>query len=174
MSFWAVVQTIAQREQAVADRLDQIGYSVLAPKAKMRINGRLEIRALFPGYLFAHVVDGQWYEIRWCIGVMRLVMAGDQPAHLPDWEVDKIQRETKNGLVRLPKHPPVPPKTKIQVGSEIKILTGNFRGCHALYQGSTPRECEIVLLDLLGRKCTVELTPDDRIEQLDDSSRMVV
>lgn len=171
---WLAVQTVATHENAVGERIKELGYDVLAPKARMRVNGVMAVRALFPGYLFAET-DGQWYGIRWCIGVIRVVMAGEQPARVPDHEIDKILRETgRNGLVRLPKKPRVPPRTAIAVGDEVKIITGQFRGLHALYQGSTPKECQMVLLELLGRACPVELAPDDRCEVVPEAERKVL
>lgn len=174
MSYWAVAQTVAQREDAVAERIDRLGFDTLAPKAKMRINGRMDVRAVFPGYVFVEI-DQQWYEVRWCIGVIRLIMNGERPAQLPDWEIKKIRDATgKNGLVKLPKAKPVAPKTKISVGAEVRIITGQFRGLHALYEGSTPKECELVLLDLLGRKVPVELATDDRLELVPDDDRKII
>jgi transcriptional antiterminator RfaH len=165
---------MAQRESAVAGRVEDLGFEVFAPKAKMNVNGSLTVRALFPGYFFT-MIELQFYEIKWCIGVIRLIMNGDQPARVPDFEIDKIQRATgDNGLVRLPKKPRVPPRTKITVGDEVRIITGHFRGLHALYQGSTPEECERVLLDLFGRQTPVELAPDDRVHAVPDEDRKIL
>jgi transcription antitermination factor NusG len=163
MSFWAVVQTISGHEDMVAERIERIGYPTLAPRARFRINGKMRLGAVFPGYLFAEVID-RWYDIRWCVGVLRIVMSGERPAHLPAVEVDKIKREMGHtGLIKLPKAPPSFDKDKPLIGSEVKILTGSFRGLFAIYQGMSPRARELVLLDLLGRKVPVELNEDDRI-----------
>ena len=166
MSFWAAAQTIAQREEPVAERLKRIGYHVLAPKGRFRIDGRMRIMAVFPGYCFLHVIQS-WYDARWTQGVLRLVMAGDQPAKLPDWEIEKILRQTQpNGLVRIPKKQPIPPRTRITEGTTVRILTGSFRGIHAIYEGMDEQQRQRVLLDLLGRQCRVELAPDDRIAEV--------
>ena len=166
MSFWAAAQTIAQREQPVADRLKRIGYCVVAPHGRFKIDGRLRITAVFPGYVFLKVVSA-WYDARWTLGVLRLVMAGDQPARVPDWEIEKIIQQTgSNGLVRIPKQPPIPPRTLIREGSTVRILTGSFRGIHAIYQGMSANDRQRVLLDLLGRKVPVELAPDDHVAEV--------
>jgi transcription antitermination factor NusG len=160
MSFWAVVQTISGQEDAVAERIDRLGIRTLTPRARFRQNGKIRVAAIFPGYLFANIIAG-WYEIRWCVGVMRLIMSGEEPAHLPDTEVEKFEREMgRNGLIKLPKAAPV---TLLMEGMTVKILTGSFQGLTAIYQGMSPRARELVLLDLLGRKVPIELAPDDRI-----------
>jgi transcription antitermination factor NusG len=163
--YWAVAQTIAEREDAVAERLDRAGFETLAPKARFRVAGQMRVMALFPGYVFLRVID-HWYDARWTIGVTRLIMAGEHPAHLPPYEIEKIQNDTqRNGLVRLPKLPRVPPRTLITEGSTVRILTGSFIGLHAIFQGTSARERIIVLLDLLGqRRFRVELNAEDRIE----------
>ena len=69
----------------------------------------------------------------------------------------------RNGLIKLPKAETSP---SLVEGTEVKILTGNFQGLCAISQGTSPRQREIVLLDLLGRKVLVELRKDDRIVPL--------
>lgn len=163
MSFWAVVQTISGQEDAVAERIERVGFKTLTPRARFRINGRMRIAAVFPGYLFTEV-EHRWYDIRWCVGVMRLIMNGEKPAHLPNEVVDRIVREMgNNGLIKLPKayEPP-----SLVAGSTVKILTGNFQGLLAIYQGMNAHDRVMVLLDLLGRKVPVELHDDDRIMPL--------
>jgi transcription antitermination factor NusG len=163
MTFWAVVQTISGHEEMVAERIERVGFKTLTPRARFRINDKLRIAAVFPGYCFAKV-EHRWYDIRWCVGVLRLIMSGEQPAHLPDTEVDKIMREMdRNGLIKLPKAKTLP---SLVVGANVKILTGNFQGFAAIYQGTSPREREVVLLELLGRKVPIELHADDRIVPL--------
>ena len=167
MSFWAVARTPSNRELFASAKLASAGYETLAPQAKLAEGGRDRVCALFPGYLFVRIVDG-WHDARWCPGVLGLIMAGEQPAKCPDFEVMKIfeATNTKTGLVRLPKNPSIPPRTWIAYGATVKILTGSFRGLHAIYQGTSPRERELVLLDLLGRQVRTELAVGDLIESL--------
>ena len=153
-AYWAVAQTIATREDTVAERLGRAGFKTLAPKSRFRVAGR-EFR----------IADGCWYDARWCMGVLRLVMAGDRPAQVPDWEIRKIVEATgKNGLVRIPKEPRTPPRTLISKGAAVRILTGSFRGLHAVYAGMTIHDRHQVLLDLLGRQVKTELAPEDVVE----------
>ena len=160
MSFWAVVQTISGQENIVADRLERIGFRTLTPRARFSVNGKMRVAAVFPGYFFSEI-ETRWYDIRWCAGVLRLIMSGEQPAKLPDTDIEKIMRETgHNGLLKLPKTQQI---ATISEGDAVKILTGSFQGLSALYVGMSPRDRELVLLDLLGRKVQVELHKDDRI-----------
>ena len=92
MSYWAVAQTIADRELLAGHKLARNGYEILAPRAKLAIDGKTKIAALFPGYLFVRIVNDQWSAARWCQGVLNLIMAGDKPAHCPTNEIEKIMR----------------------------------------------------------------------------------
>jgi transcriptional antiterminator RfaH len=167
MSFWAVARTPSNRELYAAMKLARAGYETLAPQAKFVDRGRDRVCALFPGYVFVHVIDS-WHDARWCPGVLGLIMRGEQPAKCPDFEIMKIfeATNTKTGLVRLPKNPQIPPRTWIAEGSTVRILTGSFRGLHAIYQGTSARERELVLLELLGRQVRTELAVGDLIESL--------
>jgi transcriptional antiterminator RfaH len=163
MSFWTAVQTISGQEDLVASRVTRSGIRTLAPRARFEIDGEMRIAAVFPGYFFAEI-ESQWYDVKWCAGVLRIIMSGEHPARLPDAEIEKIMRDIgDNGLLKLPK---TPAPVALTQGDSVKILTGNFRGLSAIYQGMSARQREIVLLDLLGRKVPVELHADDRIVAL--------
>ena len=161
MNYWAVAQTIADRELLAGHQLARNGYEILAPRAKLAIDGKTKIAALFPGYLFVRIVNEQWTKARWCQGVLNLIMAGDHPARCPTNEIEKIMRARgKDGLVRLPRKA----ADGIAPGATVRILTGSFCGLNAIYRGMSARERTMVLLNLLGRQVPVELARDDRIE----------
>jgi transcription antitermination factor NusG len=167
MTYWAVARTPSNRELYAATKLTLAGYETLAPRAKLIEDGRSRIAALFPGYVFVKIFD-RWHDARWCPGVISLIMAGESPARCPDFEIMKIVEaiHPKTGLVRLLKNPPTPPRTQIAEGSTVRILTGSFRGLNAIYQGSSAKQRELVLLDLLGRKVRAELASSDKLEVL--------
>jgi transcription antitermination factor NusG len=156
---WIVVQTISRREELVARRLERIGFATLTPKAKFRINGRSRIEALWPGYLLAAICE-QWYAVRWCEGVSRVVMAGEQPARMPDTTIEKLQREMdKAGLVRLPK---APSPNEFHPGDRVRVNgAGPFRGLPGIYLDTAPHERIVILLTLLGAQRRLELPRAD-------------
>jgi transcriptional antiterminator RfaH len=91
-------------------------------------------------------------------------MAGDHPACCPDAEIEKIKGATmRNGLVRLPK----PPKPRaFKPGQSVRISSGSFCGFNAIYQGMSPRDREIVLLEMFGRETRIELGAGDLVESV--------
>jgi transcriptional antiterminator RfaH len=157
---WIVVQTIANREEAVARRLARIGFVTLTPKARFRLNGRSRIAALFPGYFFTQIAE-QWYAARWCEGVTRLIMNGEQPAHMPDPVIEKLKREMdKAGLVKLPKAPAA--SDEFRPGDRVRVNgAGPFRGLPGIYLDTAPHERIVILLTLLGAQRRVALARTD-------------
>jgi transcriptional antiterminator RfaH len=163
MSFWAVAQTVTNRESFVAERIEESGFEIFMPKTRMRINGDMRVIALFPGYLFVRIID-RWRAAAKTMGVLGLIMSGEQPACCPDEEVDKIKSQIYGGLVRLPK--PEPKCEPFAIGQPVRIVSGSFRGFEAIYDGMGAHERECVLLEILGRMSRVELAVGDMLVDL--------
>lgn len=172
MSFWAVAQTVTNRESFVAERIEESGFEIFMPKTRMRINGDMRVIALFPGYLFVRIID-RWRAAAKTMGVLGLIMSGESPACCPDEEIEKIKMQMRGGLVRLPK--PEPAKCAFEIGQTVRIISGSLRGFEAIYDGMGAHERECVLLEILGRMTRVELAPGDLIAapELASSAQMV-
>lgn len=150
MSWW-VVQTEAQREHLVRLLLMRHGFTTYAPRIKHR--GR--IAWLFPTYLFV-AARAQFYSVLWLPGVIRLLMAGDRPAKLPEDIVTHIRKREHNGFVKLPNV-----SHHLKKGQKVRIIRGSFEGQVGLYEGMSGKDRERVLLELLGQVVPVELPGKD-------------
>jgi transcription antitermination factor NusG len=155
MSYWAVAQVESQCEHTVRLLLMRARYETYMP----RIKTRSRIAPLFPGYLFVRIVD-RWYPVIWTVGVVRVLMCGDHPAALAEDIVTSIRKRERAGFVMLPT-----PSKRLKKGQNVRISNGSFHGHIGLYDGMSSHECVRVLLDLLGRKVSVEL-PDRDLEPL--------
>jgi transcriptional antiterminator RfaH len=149
-AYWAVVQIESQCEHVVRLLLMRAGFTTYLPRIKHR--GR--IQPLFPGYMFVRLTD-QWYSVVWTIGVIRLLMSGDQPAKLGEKIVEGIRKREVGGFVRLPSPP------RMRKGQTVRIIRGYFEGQIAIYEGMTSKDRERVLLNLLGQSVPVELPSSD-------------
>jgi transcriptional antiterminator RfaH len=144
------------RERIATENLERDGFTVYAPRIKQVLErGRLRILPLFPGYIFVRIGEF-WSPIVNAIGVVRLLRQGEQPAKLEDEFVNALQQRERDGFVRLPKAPP-----RIAKGDTVRVLRGMFAGHLAVYDGMSPKERELVLLEFLGRKVRLELAPAD-------------
>ncbi len=128
MAFWSVASTLSKREAFAAERLEDAGFEIFAPKTKTK--GRIE--PLFPGYLFVRIAD-RWRAVDRTLGVLGLIKFGNAPAKCPDAEVASLRAQIDaQGLVRLPPRPPKPPRRTIPAGAKVKIAAGPFQGVAAL------------------------------------------
>jgi transcription antitermination factor NusG len=152
MSYWAVVQVESQCEHVVRLLLMRARYETYMPRI---LRARNRIAPLFPGYLFVRIVD-RWYPVIWTIGVVRLLMSGDQPARLPEKAMTEIRKREIGGFVKLPS-----PTNRLRKGQHVRITRGSFEGQTALCQGMSGKERVWVLLNLLGQKVPVELPSRD-------------
>jgi transcriptional antiterminator RfaH len=144
--YWAIAVALSQREDLVKHHLTQEGFEVYVPK----IRAAKRAAPLFPGYLMVRV-ELRWYPIRWCPGVLKLLMAGDIPAKLADAVVDEIKGREVKGFVKLP------PPPSLQEGQPVRVLSGTFAGHTAIYAGMSGTQRERVLLDLLGQSVAVTM-----------------
>jgi len=97
MAYWAVAQTVANRESFAAAHIKRGGFELFAPKIKLRIEKRWQVVPLFPGYLFVSIID-RWRIIERTPGVLRLIKFGDAPAKCPDGEIAKTSPAAVCGI----------------------------------------------------------------------------
>jgi transcription antitermination factor NusG len=153
---WWVCQCQTQREHLVRLLLMRHGYETYAPRIKVR--GRISF--LFPAYLFIRA-EQRFYTVLWTPGVVRLLMTGDRPSCLVEDIVNNIRKQEKGGFVK-------PPSTAkiLEKGQNIRVTSGSFLGHIGIYDGMNSKDRVRVLLDLLGRKVSVEIGQKD-IQPLD-------
>jgi transcriptional antiterminator RfaH len=160
MTYWCCAQLDQRRERLALSCLDLAGFSTYVP----RIRGpRRTIAALFPSYAFI-LIEMQWHAARWTPGVWKLIMAGDEPARVPDRIVDELRsREGRDGLIRLlPKPAPrLNGGAQFQPGDQVRVINGPLTGLSALVQGMRGRQRVEVLLTMLGSLQRAELATAD-------------
>jgi transcriptional antiterminator RfaH len=166
MAYWCCARTELRGGDKARHFLRLNGYGSYVPlvrSPRIRRGRRIEkIEPLFPSYIFVAIQDGRWWNARWCVGVLAMIMSGDQPAHVPDRVLDEIRRREVRGAVELPKAP------GMKVGARVRVSGGPFQGQLGLYAGMKPHERVEVLLALLGGQQRVTL-PRSSIELAPDS-----
>jgi transcription antitermination factor NusG len=162
MSYWAIAQVQPQRLAITGTLLDRAGYEIYAPRVRTRRQaaapGGLS-SLLFPGYVFVHITDGRFYAVRYTPGVVRLLMAGECPARMPEREIEDLRRREVKGYIWLP--PRVP-----RIGAKVRIISGPFAGHLALFEGMAGADRLRVLFDFLGGVVRIEL-PGHAVEPQD-------
>jgi transcriptional antiterminator RfaH len=131
------------------------GYEIYQPLLREQRRSRagrkiIVTPPLFPGYLFLWVVRG-WWDARWSPGVVRLIMDGLQPAHVPDAVINEIRSPERGGFVELPKLHGFKP------GMRVRVISGPLSEQIGMLAALRPHERVLVLLQLLGGQQRVEL-----------------
>lgn len=161
MAYWSVAQTQPFSERKATRFLEGQKFVCYLPKI-LQTNyamKRTRVAALFPRYVFVQI-ENAWHAINGTPGVASvLIDGGSKPVCVADRVIADLQsRENKDGFIVLPK------KEKFKKGQKIKIVSGQFAGQLALYDGMSTHARERVLLQLLGRHVPVLLNIDSRIE----------
>jgi transcriptional antiterminator RfaH len=152
--YWCCAQVEPRRERLASYCLGLAGYELYQPllREHRRSHGRkiTVTPALFPGYLFVWVVSG-WWDARWSPGVVRLIMDGLQPAHVPDQVIAEIRSRERGGFVELPK------LHGLNLGMRVLVVSGPLSEQIGMLAALRPNERVLVLLQLLGSQQRVEL-----------------
>jgi transcriptional antiterminator RfaH len=94
----------------------------------------------------------RWPAIRSTFGIDHLVGSQAGPASVDDDVIERLkQREDETGFIRLDATPRFAP------GDKVRLISGAFSVCAALFDGMTDRDRVAVLLDFLGRKVRVTI-----------------
>jgi transcriptional antiterminator RfaH len=155
MSYWAVAQIAAQRSKLATELLKIGGYEIYAPQIQLGRNKRKRTVLLFPSYIFVRIVE-QFYAAKNTPGVIRLLMAGEQPAKMPERVLDTLRGREHKGYIRLP------PKTP-RHGSTLRIINGPFAGHLALFDGMSGPDRQRVLLEFMAGVVSIELPVRDAV-----------
>jgi transcriptional antiterminator RfaH len=158
VAYWCAARLQARREHLALRFLAQSGYETYFPQLRehrFSYGRTIENRPpLFPGYAFV-LIQLQWHTARWAPGTLGLIMDGIQPAKVPDPVIEEIRSRERDGLIDLPKPPP------LRRGARVRILRGPFTGHLAIFADMKPRQRVEILLQLLGGEQRVTLAKKD-------------
>jgi len=158
LAFWSVIRV--RRAPLAISFIGAMGFGVYYPRLRtrrIRFGRVVEVRpALFPAYMFVQI-EQRWWSLQGAPGTRGLIMGDSGPAKVPNRVIDEIRRREIDGLIELPKRPP------LERGDQVRVLRGPFIGRLGIYSDMRPRERVEVLLQLLGAEQRVEL-PRDSIE----------
>ena len=154
--YWACAQLEPNRTRLALHCLNKVtGYEIYNPQVReqrFRRYGRkiMGVSQLFPAYVFVLIVSG-WWDARWSPGVVRLIMDGLVPAHVPDAVISEIRSRERGGFVELLKPRGLKP------GTRVRVVSGPLSEQIGMLAALRPHERVLVLLQMLGGQQRVEL-----------------
>jgi transcriptional antiterminator RfaH len=155
---WYLIHTKIRQEQLALDNLIRQGFECFLPliRAEKLRRGHLQVvqEPLFPRYLFirlgTNLAARSWSPIRSTVGVSRLVVFGQTPAHIDDALVADIRAKTDKAGVLLRHFVP---------GDQLVLTDGPFVGLQAIYQMADCESRVIVLLNILSKQVKMSVPP---------------
>jgi transcriptional antiterminator RfaH len=152
MITWFAAYTQPHGEAKALDHLNRQGYSVYVPRYRRWLRHarqrKLVSRPLFPRYIFVGLDrDAQrWRPIRSTVGVLGLVVSGDEPVAVLPEVIDALRRREEEGGFDV--HSPV---QSVRPGEAVRVIDGPFQDLVGRLLGVADHERVFVLLDVLGR-----------------------
>lgn len=158
--YWAVVRTRANSERRACENLKRQNFEFYFPRYKRKKGAREFICALFPRYMFINILD-RWHSIMSTYGVERLLLRNDgEPCRISDEVISSLRKsEDVNGFVQLEEAN----ENVFKKGQMLLVTRGPFMNKRVIYQHSTIRDREIVLLSLLGRFTPISIDHGDLV-----------
>ncbi len=159
---WYVVFTKAQKELQVVALLEEKGLTVFLPEVNQLFRGKVQLRPLFPNYLFVQLdlektaVD----VVNYTPGVIKVIANDDKPLPLRNEVIEAIREEVE----RLNARGGLPREHYVE-GELVRLRTGALAGLDAVFVEDLPDvNRAIILLEFLGQenKVTVDLSEIER------------
>ncbi len=154
---WYCVRTKPKTEKRTAALLrTEVGIDVFCPLVRFeraRRSGRLWVtEAMFPGYLFARFCFvSQHRMLRATHGVTKVIGFSGEASVVPERVIAELREAVKDDET-------VVIETGVEVGEEVNMVAGPFRGVRALVTRVIPaRQRVMVLLEVLGMEREVEV-----------------
>jgi len=153
---WYVVFAKPQKELQIVSLLEaQSDMTVYLPEVYQTYRGKVQLRPLFPRYLFVQMNLDQMAlsKVNYTPGVIRVVAFDEQPLPLKDEVIQAIIEEVE----RLNARGGLPAK-HFDKNEVIRLKSGPLAGMEAVFVKHLPaRNRAVVLLRFLGQENKVEI-----------------
>jgi transcription antitermination factor NusG len=154
---WYAVRTRSNQERIVSTVLEGKGYEQYMPiyHAPRRWTDRIVNTALplFPGYVFCRFDRKQRLPIKTTPGVVSIVGFGNDPAPVPDAEIEAVQAVLTSGRFAEP-HP------FLREGQRIRVTNGSLKDLEGILVKKKSAWRLVVSVAMLQRSVSVEIDFD--------------
>ncbi len=144
---WYAIHSKPRQEERALENLQRQGFEAWLPMLTVEkvLRSKLVqvIEPMFSRYLFIRLDTEQtnWSPIRSTLGVSKLVSFGNRPAVVADELIEALQQLPEQAPQRL-----------IQLGQQVKIVSGPLRGLEGIYQQADGELRAMVLFELLNKQ----------------------
>lgn len=155
---WYAVWTRSRHEKTVHEQLARKEIEAFLPTirrwSRWKDRKKLIDWPLFPGYCFVRFDPDNLLPILKCSGVVNIVRVNDEPAPIPEWEIESIRTLVQSEL----QYDPCP---FIKEGMMVGVIHGPLRGVigRLVRKGSHARL--VLSVDLIGKAVSVVVDAAD-------------
>lgn len=151
MGNWFLLQTKSRQESRAVENLERQGVDSFCPMVRVekvsRGNRVVKQEVLFPGYLFVNFnqTSVSATTVRSTRGVSHFVTCAGSPVMVPDRLIEQLQKRTDPDNSELVSNLP-------QVGDQLEVIEGPFRGLNAVFSQVDGDQRAVVLINLLNQQ----------------------
>ena len=154
---WFGLRTRSNQEKTAARVLEGKGFEHYLPVYRniSRWSDRVvdQQRPLFPGYLFCRFDAKKRLPIITTPGVVSILGFGNEPAPIPDHEIDAIHAILNSGL-------PAEPCPFLREGQRVRVVRGCLEGVEGILLKKKTQWRMIVGIEMIQRSLAVEVDGD--------------
>jgi len=154
---WMVLRTKSRHEHLVESCLQRKSIEAYLPRHKVtrrwKDRRRVVELPLFPGYVFVQPSSDQYADMRYIRGACGLVLVGNQPATMPEKDLQAIK-------ILVGSDAELTMEMNIVVGQRVKVIEGPFAGAEGELVRAMSQERLVINAHLLGCSVSVEVDRD--------------
>ena len=153
---WIVATYKINEGKRLESNLSNQSFDYYLPKITKKINSKIKVELLFPGYVFVNTAPKNYSKLKYTIGIKDVLKFGERISCMSEREIKAMQtiEETSKKY---------PLCTKIQIGQEAIISRGSFKGSLVKICSFSSKKRVDVLLHFLGNLRTIKIAEKDLI-----------
>ena len=155
---WYGIRTRSNQEKLTVALLDKRGFEPFLPlyRRRRRWSDRVVTAEvpLFPGYVFCRFDHSKRLPVITTPGVVSIVGCGNQPAPIPDEQIDAVRALVESGMASVP----VP---FLREGQRIRVTQGPLKSLEGSLVRLKSAWRLVVTVEILQRSVAVEIDPAD-------------
>lgn len=157
MNYWLVANYKINEIKRVENNLKNQSFDYYLPKIitkKHNLDPKEEV--MFPGYIFINTEIDKYSSVRYTKGIKDIIRFGENIAQISDEEIKSINSVEKSSREK-------PLVQEVQIGQEVNIVSGTFKGNIAKICSLPTKERVGILLRVLGSTRRLDISEKDLI-----------
>jgi transcription antitermination factor NusG len=154
---WLVASYKINEVRRVESNLLNQKFDYYLPKITTRkINSNPKVEVLFPGYIFVNTSLENYSSLKYTMGIKNIIKFGNNISCISDEEFEAMKMVEETSKID-------PVVTQIQIGQDVMISKGSFKGSIVKVCSLPSKERVGVLLSFLGSMRRVTILEKDLI-----------